>query len=103
LRNLLYIAHPLRQVASELFFQHVFLHFVSKETTAVNKELIEWHSRRTIEIITRISRDDSFANRLRTLKVHALNKNYPRYCSVEIDFQISKYHSDFTCLLSHPF
>jgi hypothetical protein len=75
-RTLLYVPHPLRRFAFNLFFRDIFLQFdvygyhpgdVGPDSGLGDLEA--WHSKRTLDIITRILRDRAFANRVRTLKV----------------------------------
>jgi hypothetical protein len=75
-RTLLYIPHALRKFAVDLFFRDILLQFdvygYHPGDARLNSDLEEleaWHSKRSLDIMTRILRDRGFANRVRTLNV----------------------------------
>lgn len=74
LKTLLWVPHPLRRFACDLFFQDISLQLDVYDNVMLenNPDLIEledWHSRRSLEIITRMIISPTFARRVRTLKI----------------------------------
>jgi len=88
LKTLLHIPHPLRGLASELYFREIILLFEMHPplSMALNFELAQsaaWHMQRSLEILTRILRDVSFARRVRTLKISENESTH-----ANLDFEI---------------
>jgi hypothetical protein len=74
--------HPLGQIASHVFFSKISLHFgvrcyhkwhlgVMHKKVIDNPELLDWHNKRSHEILMHIVENDQFANRVQTLKIYA--------------------------------
>jgi hypothetical protein len=75
-KTLLYVPHPIRKFASDLFFKDIFLQFDVYGDRAGDKQFVQhmeeleaWHSQRALEIMTRSLRDWRFARRVRSLRV----------------------------------
>jgi hypothetical protein len=84
----------------ERLFGHISLYFMQENWPGCFADSARnaWYLHRSIEIMTRISRDASFANRLRALKIYAFKGNIgfstPNQC--DIGFQIGEHwYSDF--------
>jgi hypothetical protein len=101
-RTLLHVPHPLRRFALDFFFRDIFLQFdvygyhpgdVGPKFGV--KELEAWHSKRSLGIMTRILRDRSFANRVRTLKVLMCDHRESRLADVIDDLNIGEHI--YTC------
>jgi hypothetical protein len=85
---LLFQPHPLGQVASDLFFSVLTLHFGIRilptwlmftndiswngELVPANDLLTKWHEKRSNEILTTIINDAAFAKKIRRSKLYAL-------------------------------
>jgi hypothetical protein len=65
LKTLLLVPHPIREVASQMFWQDISLRF----DVYAKPDFEIWHIERSFGIMTRILRDPSFACRVRTLKI----------------------------------
>src|ERR1700683_5192738 len=97
LRTLLLVPHPLRKFASDLFFRDIFLQF---DVYAYHRgdiqlypgleELEAWHSKRSLDIMTRILRDSRFASRVRSLRVHMCDHRQTGSVDI-INFELSEH------------
>ena len=75
-KTLLCVSHPLRKFAANLLFRDLVLQFdvygYHPGDARLNSDLDEleaWHSKRSLDIMTRILLDRGFAHQVRTLKV----------------------------------
>ena len=96
-KTLLLVPHPLRKFASDLFFQDIFLqldvYVYHRGDTQLNpglEELEAWHSKRALDIMTRILRDWRFASRVRSLRVHMCDHRSSGSIEI-INFELSEY------------
>jgi len=79
-RLLLFQPHPLGQIASYVYFSMLSLHLgvsnLHLRYIGIGSELrrddglIEWHKRRSQQILQAIIENDQFARRVRTLKIY---------------------------------
>jgi hypothetical protein len=78
---ILFQPHPLGQVASYAYFSTLSLHFgvrnnhrwhitTEDERNSKNPELLEWHNKRSSEILTCIIDGGNFATRVKKLKIY---------------------------------
>jgi hypothetical protein len=99
LKNLLPVSHHFRHIVSERLFGHISLYFMQENWLGCFADSARnaWYLHRSIEIMTRISRDASFADRLRALKICAFKGHrFPTLNQSDIGFQIGKHWcSDF--------
>jgi hypothetical protein len=80
-RLLLFQPHPLGQIASYVYFSMLSLHLgvsnLHLRYIGVGSDprrddgLIEWHKRRSLQILQTIIENDQFARRVQTLKIYA--------------------------------
>jgi hypothetical protein len=70
LRNLMLVPHPLRGIASELFWQEISLQFDIFYDTKGMKDFEIYNVHRSFGIMTKLLRDNTFAHRVQALNVH---------------------------------
>jgi hypothetical protein len=79
---LLFQPHPVGRIASDLFFSTLSLHFGVRDSDRYTpfrnwgqaygmEALIEWHEKRSYDILMTIIENDNFAKKVRTLKVYS--------------------------------
>jgi hypothetical protein len=68
---LLFQPHPVGQIASDLYFSKLSLHFGARDKYKEMDALAKWHDERSRDILLTIVEKSSFAKKVQTLKIYS--------------------------------